>query len=116
VVVSGGKTNLREVTGSEESTAQCDATLALAFLLVVGVVMGYTPRILAVRIVFAVLVGVVLAAAFWSVFESPCPNCWKSMGSTGFWVSVGRTGKVPERCPHCDIGVDIDVPNRETKK
>jgi len=90
------------------------ATLAFAFLLVVGVVAGYTPRILAIRIVFAVLVGVVLAAAFWSLFEIPCPNCRKSMGSTGFWVSMGR--KSAESCPHCDISVDIDVPNRETKK
>jgi hypothetical protein len=88
------------------------ATLAFAFLLVVGVVAGYTPRILAIRIVFAVLVGVVLAAAFWSLFETPCPNCWKSMGSTGFWVSVGRASKVPERCPHCGIEVDVDMPNR----
>ena len=90
------------------------ATLAFAFLLVVGVVAGYAPRILAIRIVFAVLVGVVLAAAFWSLVEIPCPNCGKSMGSIGFWVGVGR--KAAERCPHCDISVDIDVPNRETKK
>jgi hypothetical protein len=90
------------------------ATLAFAFLLVVGVVAGYAPRILTIRIVFGILVGVVLAAAFWSLFEIPCPNCGKSMGSIGFWVSVGR--KSAERCPHCDISVDIDVPNRETKK
>lgn len=90
------------------------ATLAFAFLLVAGVVTGYAPRILAVRIVFAVLVGVVLAAAFWSLFEIPCPNCGKSMGSTGFWVSVGR--KSAERCPHCDVSVDIEMPNRELKK
>jgi hypothetical protein len=87
------------------------ATLAFAFLLIVGVVMGYAPRILAVRIVFAVLVGVVLLAAFWSLFEIPCPNCGKSMGSMGFWVSVGRAGKVPEHCPHCSIGVDAEMPN-----
>jgi hypothetical protein len=90
------------------------ATLAFALLLVAGVVMGYAPRILAVRIVFAVLVSVVLAAAFWSLFETPCPNCGKSMGSIGFWVSVGR--KSAERCPQCDISVDVDVPNRETRK
>ena len=90
------------------------ATLAFAFLLVVGVVAGYAPRILAIRVVFAVLIGVVLAAAFWSLFEIPCPNCGKSMGRVGFWVGVGR--KSAERCPHCDISVDIDVPNRETKK
>ena len=90
------------------------ATLAFAFLLVVGVATGYAPRILAVRIVFAVLVGVVLAAAFWSLFETPCPNCGKSLGSTGFWAGVGR--KSAERCPHCGISVDIEVPNRELKK
>ena len=88
------------------------ATLACVFLLLVGVVMGYAPHILAIRIVFAVLVGVVLAAAFWSLFETPCPNCGKSMDSIGFWVSVGRVSKVPEHCPHCGIGVDMEMPNR----
>jgi hypothetical protein len=88
------------------------ATLAVACLLVAGVVTGYAPRILAIRIVFAVLVGVVLAAAFWSLFEIPCPNCAKRLGGVGFWVSVGRMSKVPERCPHCGIGVDAGMPNR----
>jgi uncharacterized membrane protein YphA (DoxX/SURF4 family) len=66
------------------------ATLAVVFLLAVGIAAGYAPRILAVRIVFAVLVCVFLAAAFWSLFEIPCPNCRKPMGSVGFWVSLGR--------------------------
>src|SRR5258707_11263100 len=83
------------------------ATLAFAFLLVVGVVAGYAPRILAIRIVFAVLVGVVLAAAFWSLFEIPCPNCGKSMGTIGFWVGVGR--KWAEGLPPCDISIDVEV-------
>jgi hypothetical protein len=88
------------------------AFLAFAFLLAVGIAMGYAPRILAIRIVFAVLVGVVLAAAFWSLFEIPCPNCGKRLGNVGFWVSVGRVSKVPEHCPHCGIGVDVNMPNR----
>ena len=92
------------------------ATLAFAFLLAVGVAMGYAPRILAIRIVFAVLVGVVLAAAFWSLFEISCPNCGKPMGSIGFWVSLGRSRQVSARCPHCDISVDAEVPNRPIAK
>jgi hypothetical protein len=88
------------------------ASLAAVFLLAVGILMGYAPRILAVRIVFAVLVAAVLAAAFWSLFEIRCPNCGKRLGSVGFWVSVGRTNKVPEHCPHCGVGVDVDLPNR----
>jgi len=93
------------------------ATLAVVFLLAVGIAAGYAPRILAIRIVFAVLVCVVLAAAFWSLFEIPCPNCGKPMGSVGFWVSLGRARRVSVRCPHCDISVDAEVPNRPfTKK
>jgi hypothetical protein len=87
------------------------ASLAVAFLLAVGIAMGYAPRILAIRIVFAVLVGAVLAAAFWSLFEIPCPNCGKRLGSVGFWVSVGRQSRVPEHCPHCGIGFDVEMPN-----
>jgi hypothetical protein len=37
------------------------ATLAVAFLLTVGIAAGYAPRILAIRIVFALLVCVILA-------------------------------------------------------
>ena len=86
------------------------AALAVVFLLAVGIAAGYAPRILAIRIVAAILIGVLLAAAFWSLFEIPCPNCGKTMGRVGFWVSVGRVNKVTERCPHCGIGVDVDTP------
>ncbi len=88
------------------------AMLAVAFLLAMGVAAGYAPRILAVRIVFAILIGVVLVAAFWSLFEIPCPNCGKSMGRVGFWVSVGRASRLAEHCPHCGISVDVGMPNR----
>lgn len=88
------------------------ATLAFAFLLAVGVAAGYMPRILAIRIVFAVLICVMLAAAFWSLFDIPCPNCGKPMGSVGFWVSLGRSRGVLVRCPHCDISVDTEVPKQ----
>src|SRR5580658_10745900 len=81
------------------------ATLAVVFLLAVGIAAGYAPRILAIRIVAAILIGVVLAAAFWSLFEIPCPNCGKPMGTVGFWVSVGRARRVSVRCPHCDVSV-----------
>jgi endogenous inhibitor of DNA gyrase (YacG/DUF329 family) len=92
------------------------ATLAVVFLLAVGIAAGYAPRILAIRIVFGVLVCVVLAAAFWSLFEIPCPNCGKPMGSVGFWVSLGRAGKLAERCPHCAISIDAEVPTRPFTK
>jgi hypothetical protein len=83
--------------------------LAVVLLIGVGIVAGYLPRILALRIVFAVLVGVLLAAAFFSLFEIPCPNCGKRMGAVGFWISVGRRSKEPEHCPHCGVGVDVDL-------
>jgi hypothetical protein len=92
------------------------ATLAVGFLLAVGIAAGYAPRILAIRIVFGVLVCVVLAAAFWSLFEIPCPNCGKPMGRIGFWVSLGRAPRVSPRCPHCDISVDAEVPHRAITK
>jgi hypothetical protein len=88
------------------------AMLAVAFLLAMGVATGYAPRIFAIRIVFAILIGVVLLAAFWSLFEIPCPSCGKPMGRVGFWVSVGRAGEMLERCLHCGIGVDVEMPNR----
>jgi hypothetical protein len=87
------------------------ASLAVAFLLAAGIAMGYAPRILAIRIVLAVLVGVVLAALFWSLFEIPCPNCAKRLGRVGFWASVGRASKVFGHCPRCGVGLDVEMPN-----
>jgi hypothetical protein len=85
-------------------------TCAIAFLLIVGALMAAAPRILAIRIIFAVLIGVALAAGFWSLVEIPCPNCLKSLGGAGFWLSVGRTRGVASRCSHCGISIDADMP------
>jgi len=106
--------NLRRMTIRQYLIRRSDryATLAAVFLLAVGIAAGYAPRILAIRIVFAVLVCVILAAAFWSLFEILCPNCGKPMGSVGLWVSLGRARRVSVRCPHCDISVDAEMPNR----
>jgi len=40
--------------------------------LIIGALMSRAPRILGIRIIFAVLIGVVLAAGFWSLVEIPC--------------------------------------------
>ena len=85
-------------------------TIGMVFLLVIGALMSRAPRILGIRIIFAVLIGVVLAAGFWSLVEIPCPNCLKSLGSVGFWFSLGRTRGVATRCPHCGISIDADMP------
>jgi hypothetical protein len=55
------------------------ATLAAVFLLAVGVAAGYAPRILAIRIVFAVLVCVILAAVLEPVRNS-VPKLRKAHG------------------------------------
>ncbi len=69
------------------------AMLAVAFLLAMGIAAGYAPRILAIRIVFAILIGVVLAAAFWSLFEIPCPNCGKANGAHRVLGECGAGGQ-----------------------
>lgn len=88
------------------------AILAVVFLLAMGIAAGYAPRILVIRIVFAILVGVVLLAGFWSLFEIPCPNCGKPMGRVGFWVGLGGAARESAHCPHCHISVDAEVPIR----
>lgn len=85
-------------------------TFAVVFLMIIGALMSRAPRILGIRIIFAVLIGVVLAAGFWSLVEAPCPNCLKSLGKVGFWLSVGRTRGVATSCPHCRISIDADMP------
>jgi hypothetical protein len=91
-------------------------TGAIVLLLVIGMLTPSVPRILAIRIIFALLIGVVLAAGFWSMVDIPCPNCLKSLGRVGFWVSVGRGQRSEERCPSCHISIDADMPLARLEK
>ncbi|HEX3915555.1 MAG TPA: hypothetical protein VHW71_18810 [Steroidobacteraceae bacterium] len=81
---------------------------ASIFLLIAGVLMGFAPGILGIRIVFAVLICVVAAAAFLSLLQVPCPNCQKAMGWDALRVGLGSRAAV--HCPHCGIGVDSELP------
>jgi len=77
----------------------------------VGVLVAYTPRILAIRIIFAVLICVGALAAFWSLLEAPCPHCAKSMGRTGFWLAIGGMRNAVSCCPNCRLDVDAELPD-----
>lgn len=86
------------------------AGIAAVLLIVLGVLVSYVPRSLPLRIAFAVIVLVVVGAAFWSLFEIRCPNCSKPLGITGFLGAVTPPREPPRRCPHCDIGFDSEIP------
>ena len=61
----------------------------VAFLLVVGSLVSSGPRIFVLRFVFAVLMGAVVLAVVWSLFEIACPCCRKRLGRIGFCVASG---------------------------
>jgi hypothetical protein len=82
----------------------------IAFLVVAGALVSSGPRVFVMRFVFGVVIAAVVVAAFWSLFEIPCPKCRKPMGRVGFWVANGRMVKTSPRCPHCDISVDEEIP------
>lgn len=82
----------------------------IAFLLAVGILMSPGPRIYALRIALGVVIAAVIAAAFWSLFEIPCPSCRKPMGRIGFWVANARMLSTSPNCPHCGISVDAQLP------
>ena len=73
--------------------------------------MAYAPRILAIRIIFAVLICVGVLAAFWSLLEAPCPHCAKSMGRTGFRLAIGAMRNTVSHCPNCQLDVDAELPD-----
>jgi hypothetical protein len=85
-------------------------TGTIAFLVVAGALVSSGPRVFVIRFVLAVVITAVVAAAIWSLFEIPCPNCRKPMGRVGFWVANGRMERTVPRCPHCDVSVDEEVP------
>jgi hypothetical protein len=80
------------------------------FLLLAGALVTSGPRIFVLRFVFAVLMGAVVIAAFWSLFEVPCVNCRKHLGRVGFWVANGRMRGILPQCPHCGISLDSEMP------
>jgi hypothetical protein len=81
----------------------------LAFLLVAGILVSSGPRIFVLRFVFAVLIGAVVLAAVWSLFEIPCPNCRKRLGRFGFCLASGLPVSRWSHCPHCNVGLDQEI-------
>ena len=86
----------------------------VAFILVAGLLVSSGPRVFVLRFVFAVLMGAVVLAAVWSLFEIPCPNCRKRLGRIGFCVASGLLVNRSPRCRHCKIALDQDVPTAPT--
>ena len=91
---------------------RCSRTVAgtIAFLVVAGAMVSSGTRVFVIRFAIAVVMLAVVLAAFWSLFEIPCPNCIKRMGRVGFLVANGGLVKTSPRCPHCGISVDEQMP------
>ena len=83
-----------------------------AFLLGAGLLVSSGPRIFVLRFVFAVLMGAVVLAAVWSLFEIPCPNCRKRLGRIGFCVASGLLAKLIALLPALQDHVRSGNPKR----
>jgi len=82
---------------------------AVAFLLVSGALVCIATRSFVVRFVCAVVILIVVVAAFLSLLQIPCSKCGKSLGVLGFKVAnspLGRRDTVPAFCPHCNVSFD----------
>jgi NO-binding membrane sensor protein with MHYT domain len=84
----------------------------VAFLLVAGALLTYSSPGFVMSFVIAVVIAAVALAAFWSLFEVPCPNCRKSLGSIGFRVANGQMRHISPKCPHCGVSLDETLPGR----
>jgi hypothetical protein len=81
----------------------------MAFLLVSGALVSIVTHSFVVRFACAVVIVVVAAAAFWSLFKIPCPRCRKPLGIVGFKAAnsgMERTNSAPAHCPHCNVSFD----------
>ena len=87
-------------------------TATIAGLIIAGLIATSTPGIFVLRFVIAVVLGAGVVAAVWTLFEIPCLNCQKAMGSVGFWVASGRKSAAVPICPGCGISVDAEVPKK----
>ena len=82
----------------------------VAFLLLAGALLTAGPRGFVMSFVIAVVIGAVVLAAFWSLFEVPCPNCRQALGSIGFRVGNGQMRDRSPNCPHCGVSLDETMP------
>ncbi|HEY2685455.1 MAG TPA: hypothetical protein VGI93_18225 [Steroidobacteraceae bacterium] len=80
-----------------------------AYLLGAGWLMSAYPFGFVIRFVFAVVSLAIVAAAFWSLFEMPCPACRKPLGAAGFKIATRASRASEARCPHCAQRLD-DAP------
>src|ERR1700683_467778 len=84
-----------------------------AFLLASGALVSIATESFVVRFACAVVIVVVAVAAFWSLFQIPCPKCRKSLGILGFKVAssgIASRNTVPAYCPHCNVNLDEPMP------
>ena len=87
---------------------RANATLGwtVIFLLAAGALLTSIHLEFVLSFVLATVVAVVALAAFWSLFEIPCPSCRKSLGSIGFRVANGRMQDSSPKCPHCGASLE----------
>jgi hypothetical protein len=78
------------------------------FLMGSGIILSMATRSFVLRFACAVIVAVVVLAAFVSLSQIPCPKCRKSLGMVGFKVANSGPGSWsrPAHCPHCGVSFD----------
>jgi hypothetical protein len=85
---------------------------AIGFLLLSGALVSIATRSFVIRFACAAVIVVVVVAAFWSLFQIPCPKCRKPLGVAGFRAATSATTRaetVPARCPHCYVSFDEQI-------
>jgi len=78
-----------------------------------GALVSIGTRSFVVRFGCAVVIVVVAVAAFWSLFQIPCPKCRNPLGIVGFKVAnsgMGSRNTVPAHCPHCNVSFHEPMP------
>lgn len=82
-----------------------------AFLVACGALVTIVTRSFVLRFACAVVIAVVALAAFWSLFQIPCPRCRKSLGLAGFRAANSNARRSsPAHCPHCNVSFDEPMP------
>lgn len=85
------------------------------FVLASGTLVTFAFRNFALRFACAVVIAVVVTAAFWSLFQIPCPKCRNPLGMIGFKTANSglASRQKPARCPHCEVNFDEPMPVKD---
>ena len=81
----------------------------VALAVIFGISMELVPRNGALSNSIRLVVAIAFILINWNLYRTPCPNCFKRMGTVALFI-VSGVGAMTYKCPQCGISLDKQMP------